>query len=111
MDNGLDINNNSFNDEEKNKNDINKIKQSKINENDISIKNNFNQGNKRILNFNKNIRLDPSDNIADKKDFEKLKQNMKLIKNINVNKSNKTFMFSKDKSPLKKKETEEERRT
>ena len=110
LDNGLDINNNSFNDEEKNKNDNNKIKQSKINENDISIKNNFNQGNKRILNFNKNIRLDPSDNIADKKDFEKLKQNMKLIKNINVNKSNKTFMFSKDKSPLKKKETEEEKR-
>ena len=99
--------NNSSDEEKKNYIDINKIKTSKINENNISIKkNNNNLENKKNL-FNKNIKLDLQNNISDKCDISKIKQDMKLMKNKNINRCNKTFIFNK--SPLKKEETEEER--
>ena len=100
--------NNSSDEEKKDYIDINKIKTSKINENNISIKKNINNHENKKNLFNKNIKLDLQNNISDKSDIAKIKQDMKLMKNKNINRANKTFIFNK--SPLKKKETEEERK-
>ena len=103
--------NNSFKDEKKTNISINQIKNSKINKNNISEKNNINKENKKVFNNNRNnIHLDLQNNINDKNEIDKIKQNMKLMNNKNINKPNKTFIFSNNKSPFKKKETEEEKR-
>ena len=122
IDNNLKINNkinlikdnvnNSFEEEKKkSKNiNINKIKNSKVNKSNICETNKINQDNKKFSNLNKNIQLDLKNNINDKSDIEKFKKDMKLMNNKNINKQNKTFIFSNSKSPLKQKESEEEKK-
>ena len=100
--------NNSIDDEKKTNIIINKIKNSKTNKNDISEKSDINKGNQKFL--NKNIQLNLQNNISDKNEIDKIKQNMKLMNNKNINKTNKTFIFSNSKSPLRQKESEEEKK-
>ena len=81
-----------------------------INKNNISDKNNINKENKKFCNFNKNIKLDLQNDIQHKNEIEKFGEEMKIMNNKNINKFNKSFIFSNSKSPLKQRESEEEKR-
>ena len=79
--------NNSIDDQKKTNIIINKIKNSKINKNNISEKSDINKGN----HLNKNIQKNLQNNISDKNEIDKIKQNMKLTNNKNIN----TFLNKK----------------
>ena len=114
----LDINNinymeeniNNSSEEEKIDNDkINKIKSNKIQENNISNKKSINNPeNNKNLNINNKKKLELQSNLEHKINVDKIKQNLKIMKNKN-NKIPKTFIFDSGQIPLKKKESEEER--
>ena len=108
--NYMEENINNSSDEEKIESDkINKIKSNKINENNISNKKMINNPeNKKNLNLNKKKKLELQNNINQKMDVDKIKQNFKIMKNKN-NKLPKTFIFDSGQNPLNKKESEEER--
>ena len=97
----------SFEDEDKHDININKFQNNK---NNISEKNKINQENKKFFNLNKNIKLDLQNDIQDKNEIEKFKNDMKLMNNKNINKFNKTFIFSNNKGPIKQRESEEEKK-
>ena len=67
-----------------------------------------NPENKKNLNLNKKKKLELQNNINQKMDVDKIKQNFKIMKNKN-NKLPKTFIFDSGQNPLNKKESEEER--
>ena len=100
--------NNSSDEDKIDSNNINMLKSNKFKESNISIKKNINNPENKLSNISRKIKLDLPNNLEDKIGIDKIKQNFKIMK-IKNNKNTKSFIFANGKSPLKQKESEEEK--